>query len=640
MKHKMLLLSKSPSTGIGLRSYLDHIFGQYIDLEACLTDIVSEELLKRFDLVLFASDEAAKGAEPFMTPEVHSIRCVRTFNYTYLHRILSIPAGADVYVINDSLRNSEMAAERLKQMGLTQYQYIPYFPGVSEDDPSIHFAVTIGETRLVPKYIPNVVDVGIRVADISTISEIVSFFGLPMSLVDEVTKNFINQYVQLLKISNYRLAQANNSKFLTQSIISNIRTGVCVLNSRWTIAMINRPFMAMMEIEKAHPVGSMLDEAAPEFAATLKQTLDKGESHLNVERRDGETVVLTLQEIEDSGHEKLLLIHGVGQPASGGKTAGESRRAVSYHFSDYLTLNEKTKMMLETARRLSLTDYRILIEGETGTGKKLLAQAIHNNSGNSLYPFFRLHLSALSEEQMKKSLEQIYGGEIFGTRRKGTLYLEGVHCLSEKLQREVLRLLDDMPELRIISSSSYSLYQACREQVFLPELFYRLNEASLYIEPIRKRPEDIRLLFEHFLRNSYGNHTLVWEEVFTEGLCRALTQYAWPGNVKEVANLCKYFSCVRNGSRLSGRDLPPYILEQLREKREKLAPLERELLTLICHNPKIGRQKIYEHLREQGTEVTEGKIRISLQSLSERRLIKMNRTRGGCEITEEGEILL
>ena len=116
--------------------------------------------------------------------------------------------------------------------------------------------------------------------------------------------------------------------------------------------------------------------------------------------------------------------------------------------------------------------------------------------------------------------------------------------------------------------------------------------------------------------------------------------YSWPGNGKEIENLCKYFYCVKSDRKLTGSDLPPYILVQMNEKEERLSPVERQILILLSQNPKIGRTKLLHMLNEKGIEATEGKIRSVLQNMTERGLIRTNRTKGGCEITEAGEILL
>lgn len=320
---------------------------------------------------------------------------------------------------------------------------------------------------------------------------------------------------------------------------------------------------------------------------------------------------------------------------------GKQGRAV-YNFADYMSVDRPVLAMLETAKRISLTDYRVLIQGENGTGKGVLAQAIHNNSSRSGKTFLKLNLGALSEQQMHEefTLTEHGSGSILDKVQGGTLYLNGIHYLTDCLQRQVLHILDEKPNVRFIFSTDCDLYQLCREGKFQTELFYQINEVSLAAIPIRKRPDDIPVLFEYFLRNIYNNPSLSWGELCSDGLRRLLLRYPWPGNGTEIENLCKYFSCIRNSQQLTAKDLPPYMLSQILEKQEKLAPLERQLLVLIEQNPKIGRSRLYQLLQERGVEVTEGKIRSTLQVLSEKNLIKMNRTKGGCEITEDGEILI
>lgn len=274
MKYTMLLVSQSPNTSVSLRSYLNNIFAKYIDLETCLASDLSTAMMERFDLVLFASKAASASAAPYLTPKIHYLNCIRTFNHTYLNRILSIPANSDVYLVNDSESTAQASLEMLASSGITQYHFIPYYPGCKESNYNVRYAVTLGETRLVPGNIPNIIDIGARIADISTISEIASFFNLPMKLADVVTKNYINQFVQLLKVSNHQLSQAANTKFLTQSIIKNIKTGVCILNSAGIITIINRPFINAMSIEKPHLIGTHIGKVIPEVAEKLKNPLE------------------------------------------------------------------------------------------------------------------------------------------------------------------------------------------------------------------------------------------------------------------------------------------------------------------------------------------------------------------------------
>lgn len=585
-KPTMLLISRSSTTNVGMRSYLNHIFSKYIHLETCLAADVDTERMEKADLVLFSSRFAARMAEPLMTPKIRYQICIRTFNHTYLNRILSIPSNSEVYLVNDSECSAKDSIQLLYTLGITQYRFIPYYPGCPETDARIQYAVTVGENKLAPRNVQTLVDIGIRIADISTISEIASFFHLPLSLADVVSLNYINQFVQLLKISNHQLSQATNTKFITQSILSNIDTGVCIVDDGGKIQMINKQFKEALDIPRSHLVGTLLKEAVPELDGIAKRSQDQRSPFFLVRRGKEDPLKLAVQEIRDM-------------------------------------------------------DHRVLISGEPGTGREVLAQAIHNNSRRSAKPFMKLNLTVLSEGQI---MEEMFPGDgregILNRAEGGTLYLNGIHCMSISMQKEFLNMMDQMPDVRFIASTEEDLYTMCQEGRFLKSLFYMIGEVSLETFPIRQRPEDIPLLFEYFIRNIYNNSALRWTDMCSEELWNSLTAYSWPGNGKEIENLCKYVYCFHSEGKLTIRDLPAYIRLQMAKKASLLSPLEKRVLQTVAQNPKIGRAGLQEILENEGIQVAEGKIRSILQSLSEQGLIKVNRTRGGCEITETGELQL
>lgn len=641
MKPTMLLVSQSPTTSVGLKNYLNHIFGKYIQIEAFLVENVDTALMEKYDFVLFASKSATTRLRPLLTEGMHSLTCSRTLNFTYLYKILSIPPNSYVYLANDSRSSALLAIRLLNTFGITQYHFLPWYPECKDINYDIQYAVTLGELRFVPRHIATVVDIGVRVADISTIAEIISFFNLPMSLADVVTNNYINQFVRLLKTSNHQLSQTVNKEFITQSIISSIDTGICILDEAGMIKMVNSKFSEALEIQQPGLVGTLIEKSLPELAEILKKPLAHQSAHRIIHREGGGGLMLTVQEIQDADHKKLLMIHSkdVFLADSDGKiseTAAEPDTSF-YHFSDYHTANEHVIQMLEAAKRISLTDYRVLIQGETGTGKTVLAQAIHNNSNRSRGPFVRLNLSALSK---KRVLEALNGtgedGGIISRAEGGTLYLDGIHHLTIRLQKEILRILDEKPNVRFIASADCSLYEKCEAGQFQKELFYKISEVSIQTVPIRERKEDIALLFEYFMQNIYNNSELSLSGMCGESLWNQLMEYQWPGNGKEIENLCKHFYCVRSEGKLTFRNLPSYMREQMAKKGQKLAPLDRQILNLVKQNPRIGRYRLKQMMEQQGVVITEDSMRSTLHSLAGEGLIRMNRTRGGCEITEEG----
>lgn len=456
-----------------------------------------------------------------------------------------------------------------------------------------------------PRHIPNVMDIGVRVADVSTIAEIASFFNLSMSIADVVTQNYLNQFVQLLKMSNCQVRQTTNMNFITQSIIHNIDIGVCMVNKEHVIIMVNNPFVKELEIQKPHLVGVSILEAVPEFEEILKKHQESESLTTEIIRHESKKVMVTLQKIRDANHEDLTLIHlgrrmiredsaeDNGLQIRDGVLNPEQKTETWYQFRDYRSENTQVLRMLEMAKRISLTDYRVLIQGETGTGKEVLAQAIHNNSSRCRNAFVKVNLSAMSELQAAKELDTAEENSAARHAQGGTLYLDGIHNLTQHLQRVTLGLLDSPFNVRLIASTDQNLYEMSREGLFLRELFYRMNEVSLATLPVRERPEDIPLLFEYFMRNIYNTPSLTWRELFSDGLWEFLMGYCWPGNGKEIENLCKYFYCVKSDRKLTERDLPPYILSQIRENEEHLSPLERQVLIALSQNPKKEEQRSF-----------------------------------------------
>ena len=173
---------------------------------------------------------------------VKQLVCMRTFNHTYLQRILQIPPGSFVYLVNDTVDTTYEIMDQLKEYGFSQYHFLPYLPGIEEVRKDIQYCVTPGEVHLVPSFIRQVVDIGNRIVDISTINELIAVFKLPASLADEVTKNYLNHIIQIQKLSNQQLSQALDMKEITRGILENASEGLCLLNQSGKIELCNSLF--------------------------------------------------------------------------------------------------------------------------------------------------------------------------------------------------------------------------------------------------------------------------------------------------------------------------------------------------------------------------------------------------------------
>jgi DNA-binding NtrC family response regulator len=195
----------------------------------------------------------------------------------------------------------------------------------------------------------------------------------------------------------------------------------------------------------------------------------------------------------------------------------------------------------------------VLIVGETGSGKELIARAIHYYSSRHDHAFVDVNCAALPEHLVESELfgyekGAFSGAEntkpgLFETADGGTLFLDEVGDLDLKMQVKLLRVLDGMPyyrlggnrkisvDVRVLAATNRDMELAVRSGKFRRDLFYRLNQFQILVPPLRERPEDIVAIADHFLHQYHPNSR------FSEDALKALQEYSWPGNVRELKNL-------------------------------------------------------------------------------------------------------
>ncbi len=239
--------------------------------------------------------------------------------------------------------------------------------------------------------------------------------------------------------------------------------------------------------------------------------------------------------------------------------------------------------VLQTVERIAPTDANVLIEGESGTGKGLVAQAIHQRSPRATGPFLVVSCSGFQDPLLESEL---FGHEkgaftgatsvkqgLFEVADRGTLFLDEVGEMSPAMQSKLLQVLDSRElrrvggtrvqrvDVRIIAATNKDLAREVRTGRFREDLYYRLNVVSLALPPLRERQEDIPLLVEHFLEQlqvTGGKAKTVSPEAL-----QCLVRYAWPGNVRELANTIERLIILTPGGVIGPEDLPPNIRSPL-----------------------------------------------------------------------------
>jgi DNA-binding NtrC family response regulator len=239
---------------------------------------------------------------------------------------------------------------------------------------------------------------------------------------------------------------------------------------------------------------------------------------------------------------------------------------------------QKLRRLIGQVARTTTT---VLITGETGTGKELIARAIHRQGSRRDRPFVAVNPAAIAESLMESELFGHEKGAFTGAHQRklgrfelaqgGTLFLDEIATLRADLQIKLLRVLQEREiervggtrtiriDVRIIAATNVELRQAVSQQAFREDLFYRLNVVPLTVPPLRERRQDIPLLVEHFVRRYGGEFRKHLEGVTPEALT-ALAGYPWPGNVRELQNIVERAVVLGDGPRIGLNDLPLDVL--------------------------------------------------------------------------------
>jgi len=227
--------------------------------------------------------------------------------------------------------------------------------------------------------------------------------------------------------------------------------------------------------------------------------------------------------------------------------------------------------------RLSHSNATVLINGESGTGKELVALALHRHSARADKPFVALNMAAIPRDLLESELFGHERGAFTGAQNRrsgrfeqangGTLMLDEIGDMPAELQTRLLRVLADgefypvgahtpkQVDVRIIAATHQDLEQRVRDGEFREDLFHRLNVIRIKIPSLRERLEDIPLLMDHFLEQA-GRELEVEPKVITGDVENFLSGLAWPGNVRQLENLCRWLTVMAPGQQIRMEDLP------------------------------------------------------------------------------------
>ncbi|HJV45753.1 MAG TPA: sigma 54-interacting transcriptional regulator [Bacillota bacterium] len=269
-----------------------------------------------------------------------------------------------------------------------------------------------------------------------------------------------------------------------------------------------------------------------------------------------------------------------------------SGTGAKYHFTDIITSNREMQQLIHLGKRVASTSSPILIMGETGTGKELLVQSIHNASQRSSSPFIAQNCAALPDTLLEGLLFGTTKGSFTGAEDRpglfelangGSLFLDEINSMPLELQAKLLRVIQESQvrrvgaskevgiDVRVMAALNEDPQQAMREGRLRTDLYYRLNVVPFNLPPLRERKEDILQLTEHFIKKfNYLFGKLVTGVEW--GVEQLLMNYNWPGNIRELEHCIEAAMNLVEGDVIRVGDIPVH----LQTSRKEAAPIVSE----------------------------------------------------------------
>ena len=277
------------------------------------------------------------------------------------------------------------------------------------------------------------------------------------------------------------------------------------------------------------------------------------------------------------------LVEQAGKKAAAARFR-ESGKAVAYEqefeFAGVRGTSPAMQGIFEVLQRVAPTDISVLIEGASGTGKELLARAIHENSPRRNRPFRPINCAGLTETLLESELFGHVKGAftgatgdrkgLFEIADKGTLLLDEIGDMPLNMQAKLLRVIEDgvvipvgsnkpvVVDVRIISATNHDLTELIGQQKFRQDLYFRIKGVNITIPPLRDRTEDIPELMEYFLQEA-AEQTGSNVRGITDAAMSALMSYDWPGNIRQLKNCIRTMVVLCDRDKLDVQDIPPEI---------------------------------------------------------------------------------
>lgn len=417
------------------------------------------------------------------------------------------------------------------------------------------------------------------------------------------------------------------------AILNSITDGVLTVNTEWKITSFN-PAAEIITGYKAEDVlgkhcHEILKSEACKENCPLRKTMETEvpvyDYEMEIKNAKGEPIPISVN--------TALLIDEENEIIGGVETLRDlsmykhltEELNLKYSFANIIGKDKKMREMYNLLKTISPTSTTVLITGETGTGKELVARAIHHSSPRKEKPFIKVDCTALPETLLESELFGYKKGAFTDARTDkpgkfelahgGTIFLDEIGELPPSIQAKLLRVLEEHAfeplggvktvkvDVRIITATNKNLQQAIEQGKFREDLYYRLNVVPITLPPLRERTEDIPLLIEHFM-NVFGKRFGKTITTVSQDAMDLLVDYPWPGNVRQLEHAIEHAFIHCTGRMIQVKHLPDEIMhkssaliEKMLGKETPIEELEKEIILETLRRNNQSRERTARALK-------------------------------------------
>jgi PAS domain S-box-containing protein len=347
-------------------------------------------------------------------------------------------------------------------------------------------------------------------------------------------------------------------------IVENSNDGIISIDRDGFITIFNNVAEKFLNIKCNEVIGKHIDNVLPQIELTEVFDIDIGETEIIKNINDNKLMVSKIPiKVNDQVTDAVAMLHDVNRIQ---QMEEKIRREIfstghyaKYTFDDIIGRSKGTIEIIRIGKEYANVNSTILIEGETGTGKEVMAQSIHNYSKKADGPFVAVNCAALPENLLESELFGYVPGAFTGADKKGkqglfeqahggTIFLDEISEINPLLQGRLLRILQEKQvmrvgdnklipiDVRVIAATNRNLHKLIKEKAFREDLYYRLNVLNIELIPLRNKKEDIPYFVNNFIQH-YSHKLDKPAVILSAEAMKYLSRYNWPGNVREIRNV-------------------------------------------------------------------------------------------------------